>query len=278
MNSTIAMEDQVAMPNAASKVFHIPELLELILLSLPSATTHQEIAAHRTILLSQTASRTWHLLLKTSTPIREFLYRPTPLNNPTEIHKTWNTKHPFPPSRPNTWIPILLLQQRSWGSAWPFELSSLQHDLLPSQPRFWNFSLEISERQFRYLETLDQSAKWREMLASSPPFTEFWYTRTFYELGSGRAPFVQWLDYDGKKPKWEQKFVVRREEGVRLGDLVDAVRELFEKEGSGTRFVLVESLRVPSGDGEVVLREEGSSERGYVPGMASSERVGGWYD
>ena len=90
---------------------------------------------------------------------------------------------------------------------------------------------------------------------------------------------MQWLDYDWNKPKWEQKFVVRREEGVRLGDLVDAVRELFEKGESGTRFVLVESLRVPrgDGDGEVEVREERPSERGYVPGMASSERAGGGY-
>ena len=164
--------DEQQPPSAATKVFNIPELLELILLSLPSATIHQEVSSSRTILLSQTTSRTWHLLLGTSSPLRQFLYRPT-TSSLLESRQVWNTKHPFPPARPNNWIPSLLLQQRSWGSAWPFEISSLQHDLRPSQPRLWTFSFEISERQYSHLTTLASSLAWNSMLASDPPFHIF---------------------------------------------------------------------------------------------------------
>ncbi|KAI5368211.1 hypothetical protein Slin14017_G032470 [Septoria linicola] len=269
------MDDQ-RLPNAATQVFHIPEVLELILLALPGSTTHQEIASHRTVLLCRTTSSTWHLLIKTSTLLRQSLYLPTPQAlSPNEQDLTWHTKHAFPPCTPNSWIPILLLQQRSWGSAWPFELSSLQHDLQPTQPRLWTFSLEVSHRQYRHLATLDNdnnSTAWRNMLASSSPFTDFWATRTFYELGSGRAPFVQHLDYDTTLPKWKQKYYRHCPEGVTLGDLVDAVKELFEigdEAGSGgTKFVMVESVRAPGEkqDGAEVI-EDRPRERGYVPGM-----------
>lgn len=82
------------------------------------------------------------------------------------------------------------------------------------------------------------------MLAFELPFLVLWSTRTFYKLGSGRAPFVQWLDYDPQLPKWKQKFYRHRDAGVTLDDLIDAVKELFEMGGAGTRSVMVESVIV----------------------------------
>ena len=83
---------------------------------------------------------------------------------------------------------------------------------------------------------------WRNMLACDPPFTDLWYTRCFYELGSGRAPFVTHVDYNAKLPKSEQKYRKHCANGVTLGDICDAVSELFDKH-TNAKFVLVENVR-----------------------------------
>lgn len=84
------------------------------------------------------------------------------------------------------------------------------------------------------------------MLITSPPFTYIWYTRAFYELGSGRAPFVTYVDYEPGKRKWEQKYVKHRAEGVTLGDMADAVAELFARVTSNyIKWVHLESVRRP---------------------------------
>lgn len=97
---------------------------------------------------------------------------------------------------------------------------------------------------------------------------------------------MQYLDYDATQPKWKQKYYRHCPEGVTLGDLVDAVKELFGVEaevGSGTKFVMVESVRVAGErqDGGVNertrLSEDRPRERGYVPGMSSGEPGGSWH-
>ena len=107
--------------SAASLVFNIAELLELILLSLPGDTTHEEISSARTILLCRTTSHTWHDLIKTSTPVRQRLYLST--NSHASALSPWQEKSSFPPARTNPWTPNLLLNRRSWGSAYPFDNS-----------------------------------------------------------------------------------------------------------------------------------------------------------
>lgn len=255
--------------NSVTEVFNIPELLELILLSLPHDNVHQEISSIRTILFAQTTCRTWHKLIQNSTPIRKRLYLHTPAD--TSESKTWQDKHPFPPAQPNPWIPHLLLNSRSWGSAYPFDsVYDSLFDLHPSQPRHWTFSFEISRAQY---ERLPHSGQWRSMLAASPPFTDCWYTRCFYELGSGRAPFVTHLDYDPSLPKCEQRYRVHSDQGVTLGQICDSVTELFEGD-RGARFVMVESTRVQKVN-DVDLSEDRPLTKAYVPG-SSAEKAHGW--
>lgn len=255
--------------NTAYQVFHLPELMVLILLWLPSNTIHIEITSLRTIHTAQTASRTWHELIQHSTALRQKLYLPTPID--ISESKVWETQTPFPPAQPNPWIPHLLLNQRSWGSAWPFESTytrELYEGSSPLKPKFWTFLLEL--RREVYLR-LPVHGEWRRQLATIPPFTDFWYTRSFYELGSGRAPFVTHIDYDSKKPKAEQKYRVHRPHGVTLGDLVDAFCELFERH-LPAKFVLIESLRrgVP-----IELAHDRPTTKMYMPGL-SAERSLQW--
>ena len=85
---------------------------------------------------------------------------------------------------------------------------------------------------------------------TSPPFADFWYTRSSWELGSGRAPFVTHWDFDPKLPKDQQQYRVHCKDGVTLGMIADAFGELFGK-CSEARYVMVESLRsdiLPSKD------------------------------
>lgn len=248
--------------NAATKVFNIPELLELILQSLPCNTTHSEIASMRTMHISRTTSRTWHSLLHTSPTIRHRLYLSTALDR--DDSTAWLSKTPFPPAEPNPWIPHILLNQRSWGSAWPFEniyTAAMYEGISPSKPKFWTFSLELSRAQY---SRLPPAGAWRDLLATSPPFTDFWYTRCFYELGSGRAPFVTHIDYNPKVPKSRQKYRVHCPEGVTLGDLVDAFCHLFEMH-SAAKFVMVESVRCVSQQ----TVEDGPTTKSYLPGSSA---------
>lgn len=252
---------------AAREVFNIPELLELILLSLPCNTIHQELGSIRTIILGQRTCRAWQALVDRSTPIRKRLYYSTPLDA-TEAHE-WNGKHAFPPSNPNPWIPDLLLNQRSWGSSWPFDNIYTHLELRPSQPKFWTFAFELSRAQY---SRIPKAGAWRDMLVASPPFTDFWYTRCVYELGSGRAPFVTHLDYDAGLPKTEQRYRAHCPGGATLGDLCDAVAELYDKHPSA-KFVMVENLRLR---GNVNLSDDRPLTKSYVPG-SSAERAHGWH-
>lgn len=241
--------------DAASRVFSLDELLELILLALPTANTHQELNTIRTILLAQTTSRTWRALLQRSSPLRRRLYLSTATDG--DDAQVWQQPHRVPPGRPNPWIPFLLLGQRSWGSAYPFTgiYDAFDNPPPPARPRIWTFTLEVSAAQHaRFLTTAaaagvddNGGARWREMLAATPPFTEFWCSRCVYELGSGRAPFVTHLDYDPRRPKTRQRFSASCAQGVTLGVLVDAVREVFG-EFPDAQFVMVESVRMADGD------------------------------
>lgn len=256
--------------NAATRVFNIPELMELILLALPFDTSHTELSSMRTMHISRTTSRTWHLLLQNSPTVRHRLYLSTALDK--DESQVWFEKTAFPPAEPNIWIPQLLLNQRSWGSAWPFETMLtriLYEDLSPSEPRHWTFSLELSRAQY---SRLPPSAAWRDFLATSPPFSDFWYTRSFYELGSGRAPFVTHIDYNAKFPKSQQKYRVHCPNGVTLGHLVDALCHLFEMH-SAAKFVMVESVRCGPHDATV---DDRPTTKSWMPGM-SAERAQEWH-
>lgn len=262
--------------NAATRIFALPELLELVLLSLPRTKAHEEIATTRFILLSRATSRTWHNLIHTSTPLRQILYLSNPIST-SSATRILNEKSPFPPAQPNPWIPFLLLNQRSWGSAYPFETSiftlpSYSSTSTPSQHRLWTFTLEFSRAQHA---RFPPPGSWRSMLVSEPPFQGFWYTRSFYELGSGRAPFVTHLDYDPALPKAQQRWRKGRQEGVTLGMVVDAVGEMFGRDGEA-RFVMIESLAGFGDEGEGVdLSLDRPTTRSYMPG-SSAEKAHGW--
>lgn len=253
---------------AINKVFNIPELLELILLSLPHDTTYEEVNSTRNIYLNRTVCRTWHDLVTHSTPVRQRLYLPTPLDS--SDSRAYLEKSAFPPARPNPWTPHLLLSMRSWGTAYPFDNAYSAYNLDPSEPKFWTFSFELSKARY---DRLPPAGKWRDMLATSPPFTDFWYTRCFYELGSGRAPFVTHVDYDGKLPKTQQKYRKHCSTGITLGMMVDAISELFVKHPNA-RFVMLESLRV-GGDEHVALKDDRPTTKAYLPG-SSAQREWGW--
>ncbi|WPH04077.1 Hypothetical protein R9X50_00696200 [Acrodontium crateriforme] len=247
-------------------VLNIPELLELVLLSLPGNTIYEEISACRTILLSCTTARTWYSLIQTSPSIRRRLYLPT--CDRSSVSNPWSEQSAFPPAQPNPWIPLLLLNQRSWGSSYPFDNSYSAFNLAPSQPKFWTFSFEMSRAQY---SRLPPPGAWRDMLAALPPFTDIWYTRCFYELGSGRAPFVTHWDYDAKKPKSQQQYRVHSDQGITLGMIADAMTEMFEKY-TNARFVLVESLHA---EGKVA--DDRPAAKAYLPGSSAEEREYAWY-
>ncbi|EMC96237.1 hypothetical protein BAUCODRAFT_467708 [Baudoinia panamericana UAMH 10762] len=268
--------------NAAYQVFHISELLELILLQLAPRTgssIHEEINATRTLLLNRTVCRTWHALLSTSSPLRRSLYLTTLSASENVVDTAYTKKTISPPAKPNPWIPNILLSQRSWGSAYPFDNAASQlFNLTPftpsvPKPRYWTFHLELSRPQYARLPT---SGPWRDMLATQPPFRDLWCSRCFYELGSGRAPFVTHLDYDSRKPKTEQRFTRRCEGGVTLGAIVDAVGEVMEQYPNA-KWVMVESLRVGNDSGEESLARVDDDQpvtRAYMPGSSSEREFG----
>jgi hypothetical protein len=240
--------------NAATTVFSIAELLELILLSLPDTSTSQELLAIRTILLGRTTTRAWHALLTHSTHLRQRLYQPTPAGL-LAAQKTWSVPQCCPPARPNPWIPHLMLHQRGWGAAYPFDNVYDRYGVAAVEPRHWTFSVEFSAAQYwRKQEEVGNASSWRAMLASQPPFQRFWYTCCEYELGSGRTPFVTYLDFEPGKPKSRQRYCVYCVGGVTLGDLFDAVGKLFAQDPEA-QFVMVESL-CPTEEGDDGARSE----------------------
>jgi hypothetical protein len=256
--------------NAATTVFSIAELLELILLAFPATSASEELLAIRTILLGRTTTRAWHALLTHSTHLRQRLYQPTPAGL-LAAQKTWSVPGCCPPARPNPWIPYLLLHQRGWGAAYPFADVYDRWGVAAAAPRHWTFSVEVSAAQYRRKrEEVEEGSpsSWRAMLASQPPFQRFWYTRCEYELGSGRTPFVTHVDYEPGTPKSRQRYCVNCVGGVTLGDIFDAVEELFDLDPEA-QFVMVESL-CPTEEGEdeggeVVLAAEAVTDCGAGP-------------
>ena len=231
-------DDTPASVTAATRVFNLPEILEIILLSIPAAFDcprgpYGDRYPLRFIRLSRTASRTWDGLIETSTPLRQLLYLPTPLGSMGTPDYDSPAIHPW--ATVNPWIPPLLLRQRSWGAVEPFDEPTSSRER-----KIWTFVLELSREQYNRIAP---RGPWREMIATSPPFSSFWYSRCFYELGSGRTPDVEHLDYDGRLPKARQEYCFRAPGGVTLGDIVDAIGELFEKHPDA-RFVIAESLPV----------------------------------
>jgi hypothetical protein len=257
--------------NAATTVFSITELLELILLSLPNTSTSQELLAFRTILLGRTTTRAWHALLTHSTHIRQRLYQPTPAGL-LAAENIWSVPATCPPARPNPWIPYLMLHQRGWGAEYPFAKVYDDFNVVTTTPRRWTFHVEVSAAQYwRKVDEVEEesSTSWRAMLASQPPFQQFWYTRCVYELGSGQAPFATHMDYEPGKPKSRQKYFRHRTRGVTLGDIFDAVGELFGQDPEA-QFVMIESL-CPTEDRdaerELIPAAEPLTECVEVPGI-----------
>ena len=82
------------------------------------------------------------------------------------------------------------------------------------------------------------------------------------------------MDYNAKLPKTEQKYRGHRPGGVTLGDIVDAITELFEK-SPAAKFVMLESLRFPAAADTAMTVEERPRTKLYYPGL-SAESVYDW--
>jgi hypothetical protein len=252
----------------AAEVFAIPELLELILLSLPATTAQQELSSIRTIITCQIVCNTWRCLVRDSAHVRAFCYLPTHVS-PSSSPSAWDIKTTTPSHiRHNPFIFLLLLRGRRYGGAWPFNgdnVASLYGRYPPQQ--LWSFFFEISRSEFMRLPA---AGPWRDMLATEPPFRETWCTRTPQMTGidsllykSGRD--VQEIEVEGTNVErmwrvWtpqmeaESRFKgyqrarakqFRREsrgEGFTLGDVVDVLGEVFASD-AGTEWVVLESVR-----------------------------------
>ncbi|KAM0711207.1 hypothetical protein Q7P35_001946 [Cladosporium inversicolor] len=265
----------------SANVFAIPELLELILLSLPTTTTQQELSSIRTILAGQTVCNTWRCLARDSTRIRASCYLPTDVPSPSITNNTaWDKPSTTPTSiRHNPYISSLLLRGRRWGGAWPFSANSQISMYGPiGTSQLWSYFFEISRSEF--LRFPAAPGPWREMLATDPPFREVWCTITsqmtgidslLYDKASPRAgareAYAGDDDDDGEEEeeeeeeeiwtprmeadfrflgyqhsKGKQKRRCRCEGGFTLGAMVDVVREMFEGDGKA-EWVVLESVR-----------------------------------
>lgn len=257
----------------SAHVFAIPELLELILLSLPTTTTQQELSSIQTILVGQTVCNTWRCLVRDSTRIRAFCYLPTNLPSSSITDNTaWDEPSTTPTSiRHNPYISSLLLRGRRWGGAWPFSANSQISMYGPTgTPQLWSFFFEISRSEF--LRFPAAPGPWREMLATEPPFRDVWCTVTsqmtgidslLYDKASARAgareadasdedeeeeeiwtPRMEadfrFLGYQHSKGKQKRRRCC--EGGFTLGEMVDVVREMFGRDGKA-EWVVLESVR-----------------------------------
>jgi hypothetical protein len=139
-----------------------------------------------------------------------------------------------------------------------------------TSPQTWTFFLQISRSQFlQFLHrvNLQQPEGWREMYVTNPPFCSAWFTRCggmpgvdgilfegrgfqSREVGHGgnhedddedEADSAEWTSELEAEMRFRaygfakrrQRSVVSREGGLRLGDLVDGLREAFGVDGDG---------------------------------------------
>jgi hypothetical protein len=254
----------------SAEVFAIPELLELILLSLPVTTAQQELSSIRTIITCQVVCNTWRSLVLNSARIQAFCYLPKQVSqsSPSSPPSVWNIKSTTPLQiRHNPFLCPLLLRGRRWGGAWPFNgdcVSSL-YSPTPAQ-QHWSFFFEISKSEFTRLPA---AGPWRDMLATDPPFRKTWCTRTYQMTGIDSLLYKSSRDAqelvaaEGSDERmWtpemeaESRFYgyqmargrqrqLRREcrgKGFTLGDVVDVVGEAFESDADA-EWVVLESVR-----------------------------------
>ena len=257
----------------SANVFAIPELLELILLSLPATTTHQELSSIRTILTGQTLCNTWRCIVRDSARIRAFCYLPTntpssPISN--NGATTWDSPSTNPTSiRHNPYISPLLLRNRRHGGTWPFNGNSKTSMYAPvSTPQLWSYFFEISRSEFL---RFPPAGPWREMLATDPPFREVWCTCVSQMTGIDSLIYAAggededsdeedgWEDgvwtprmeagvrfWGYQQSKGKQRMRRYCEGGFTLGAMVDVVGEMFEGDGKA-EWVVLESVRRDDG-------------------------------
>ncbi|GAB7333158.1 hypothetical protein MBLNU13_g04820t1 [Cladosporium sp. NU13] len=249
----------------SADVFAIPELLELILLSLPADTTQQERSSIRTILAGQTVCNTWRCLVRDFVRIRTFCYLPTNvLSSSITNNVAWDEKTTTPMAiRHNPYISSLLLRSRRWGGAWPFNGDCRTSLYAPTEaPQLWSYFFEVSRSE--YLR-FPPAGPWGEMLATEPPFREVWCTYTSQMTGidsllynSSRDALIDDDDEDEviwttkmeaefrfrgyRQSKGKQKMRRYCEGGFTLGAMVDVVREMFERDEKA-EWVVLESVR-----------------------------------
>jgi len=203
--------------NAATRVFHIPELVEAILLYLSYHSNHLHIQSMQTILTSRTVSRTWHDIIDTSTPLRQRLYLPT----------KFSPRASFSQYPSNPWITFLTHGVPGWQIHDSYTDDEVPH-LIPMVLSGYgdsrrSFELTIRREQYnRYPST----GSWREMLVMSPPFHHF-RTRTWVAPFTEREQVVNGVRW-GVRP-------------VRMGEMYDFVGKYFSKYPLAIR-VTVEGL------------------------------------
>jgi hypothetical protein len=254
----------------SAEVFAIPELLELILLSLPVTTAQQELSSIRTIIACQVVCNTWRCLVRDSARIQAFCYLPKQVFPPSSSSSPsiWNIKSTTPPQiRHNPFICFLLLRGRRAGGAWPFNGDCVSSLYGPTPVRqLWSFFFEISKSEFMRLPA---AGPWQDMLATDPPFRETWCTRTSQMTGIDSLLYKSSRDVqelaaaDGNDermwtPKMEAESRLKgyqmakgrqirrdcREKGFTLSDVVDVLGEVFES-NPDTEWVVLESVRRP---------------------------------
>jgi hypothetical protein len=248
----------------SADVFAIPELLELILLSLPATTSQQELSSIRTIIRGRTVCNTWHTLAKDSARIRAFCYLPTRFPSSLNSDPAWDEKTTTPARiRHNPYISSLLLRGRRWGGIWPFSGNCETSMYGPTTSQRWSYFFEVSKSEFLRFPA---AGPWRDMLATNPPFREVWCTHTsqmtvidslLYNLGRG----AQDITGDGNDeeiwtPRMEAEFrfagyqsskgkqKTRRacEGGFTLGAMADVVAEMFGRDAKA-EWAVLESVR-----------------------------------
>lgn len=139
--------------NAATRLFNLPELLEMILLSMPRKDDQEKLEAMRMILTARTTTSTWHSLLEYSTPLRRILCLPaapgfraiTAQSETCEISR---------------WLRWLLDCQATQG-VW---YSSNDSNFIPSVSKIRVFSFILSRDRWAHMPA---TGNWRKTLAST---------------------------------------------------------------------------------------------------------------